>query len=548
MPERSAIRMPRLGLAARLAACLIGGAVVYSSCFSFFQQRLEQRHLESLVSMSAARIADVVRNSARDAMMHNDRERLYVMIRDIGREPGIRLLRIISEEGLVRHSTLTREIGTMVDKKAEACFGCHAQSQPLSRLPSKQRSRVFVEPDGLRTLAIILPIENSPDCSNAACHAHPAQRQILGVIDAHLALDGVDAQLAEHRTQMMAFTVAAALIVSLASVVFIFIFVHRPVRELIYGTLKIGRGDLKHRIHVESSDEFGLLAASFNRMAEELGQAYGELQEWGRRLEDRVHEKTEELEKAHKGMIHSEKMASLGKLAATVAHEVNNPLFGMLTYARLTMKEVVKSDLPEDKRKRILEYQEIIDRESKRCGELMKGLLTFARQSPPQHAMTQLNTIVARAQALVAHQYELAQIELTVNTDPALPEISCDPDQIQQVIIVLLVNACEALGHGGSVTVSTRTLDSGQGVLIGVRDTGPGISSDVQAQIFEPFFSTKDDQHRTGLGLAVARGIIDRHGGTITVESKPGDGAEFRVQLPLSTGLKPATAVARETT
>jgi two-component system NtrC family sensor kinase len=293
---------------------------------------------------------------------------------------------------------------------------------------------------------------------------------------------------------------------------------------------------------VGSSDEFGLLAASFNRMAEELGQAYGQLQDWGRRLEDRVHEKTEELEKAHKGMIHSEKMASLGKLAATVAHEVNNPLFGMLTYARLTMKEVVKSDLPEDKRKRILEYQEIIDRESKRCGELMKGLLTFARQSPPQHAMTQLNTIVARAQALVTHQYALAQIELIVSTDPALPGISCDPDQIQQVLIVLLVNAC------GRLPIRTHTLDSGQGVLISVRDTGPGISSDVQAQIFEPFFSTKDDQHRTGLGLAVARGIVDRHGGTITVESKPGEGAEFRVQLPLSTGPQPTSTVARETT
>jgi two-component system NtrC family sensor kinase len=540
--------MPRLGLGARLAGCLIGGAIVYSSCFSFFQQRLEQRQQESLVSMSAARIAHVVRNSARDAMMHNDRERLYVMIRDVGREPGMRLLRIISQEGLIRHSTRSGEIGTMVDKKAEACFGCHAQDQPLSRLPDKQSSRVFVEPDGHRTLAIILPIENSSDCSNAACHAHPPQRRILGVIDAHLALDSVDAQLAEHRTQMMAFTIAAALIVSLLSGVFIFVFVHRPVRELIYGTLKIGRGDLKHRIHVESSDEFGLLAASFNRMAEELGRAYGELQEWARRLEDRVHEKTAELEQAHKGMIHSEKMASLGKLAATVAHEVNNPLFGMLTYARLTMKEVVKSDLPEAKRKRILEYQEIIDRESKRCGELMKGLLTFARQSPPQHAMTQLNTIVARAHALVAHQYELAQIELIVHTDLALPEISCDPDQIQQVLIVLLVNACEALGHGGAVTVSTRTLDAGQGVLISVRDTGPGIPSEVQAQIFEPFFSTKDDQHRTGLGLAVARGIVDRHGGTITVDSKPGEGAEFRVQLPLSTGPQPVTAVARETT
>jgi two-component system, NtrC family, sensor kinase len=548
MSDRSAIRMPRLGLAARLAACLIGGAIVYSSCFSFFQQRLEQRQQESLVSMSAARIADVVRNSARDAMMHNDRERLYAMIRDIGREPGMRLLRIISEEGLVRHSTRTSEIGTMVDKRAEACYGCHEQNQPLTRLPNRARSRVFFEPDGHRTLAIILPIENSPDCSTAACHAHPANRQILGVIDAHLSLQGVDEQLAEHRTQMMAFTIAAAMIVSLLSAGFIFIFVHRPVRELIYGTLKIGRGDLKHRINVGSSDEFGLLATAFNRMAGELGQAYGELQEWARRLEDRVHEKTAELEQAHKGMIHSEKMASLGKLAATVAHEVNNPLFGMLTYARLTMKEVVKSDLPEDKRKRILEYQEIIDRESKRCGELMKGLLTFARQSPPQHAMTQLNSIVDRARALVSHQYELAQIELIVHADPALPEISCDPDQIQQVLIVLLVNACEALVQGGSVTVSTSALGDGQGVLITVRDTGPGISADVQAQIFEPFFSTKDDQHRTGLGLAVARGIIDRHGGTITVESNPGEGAEFRVQLPLSTGPHPASAIAREST
>ena len=176
----------------------------------------------------------------------------------------------------------------------------------------------------------------------------------------------------------------------------------------------------------------------------------------------------------------------------------------------------------------------------------MKGLLTFARQSPPQHAMTQLNKIVDRARALVAHQYSLAQIDLVIHTDAALPEISCDPDQIQQVLIVLLVNACEAMGQGGSVTVSTGALHNGEGVLITVRDTGPGISKDVQAQIFEPFFSTKDDQHRTGLGLAVARGIIDRHGGTITVESNLGQGAEFRVQLPILIGPRPTLAVVRE--
>ena len=540
--------MPRRGLAAKLAGYLIGGALIYSACFSFFEQRIEQRHLEALVSLSATRVADIIRNSARQSMLRNDREQLYAMIGDIGREPGIRLLRLINEQGLVRHSTNLREVGTMVDKSAEACYACHAQSQPLSRLNRQDRMRIFSEPDGRRTLAIIQPIENAPDCSTAACHAHPAERQILGVIDVHLALDAVDAQLAEHRVQMMGFTIFAAVIVSLLGGGFIFLFVHRPVRELIYGTLRIGRGDLGHRIRVQSRDELGLLAASFNQMAEDLGQAYGQLQEWAHRLEERVRDKTAELEKAHKGMIHNEKMASLGKLAATVAHEVNNPLFGMLTYARLTMKELAKSDLTAESRDRILSYQAIIERESKRCGELMKGLLAFARQAPPQHAMTQLNTIVERARALVAHQYELAQIELRIQLAPDLPEISCDPDQIQQVLISLLANACDAVGHGGSVTVTTRALPAGDGVALSVRDTGPGIPEEIQTQIFEPFFSTKDDQHRTGLGLAVARGIVERHGGTITVESQPGKGAEFLVHLPLSTAPEHVAAVAKEIT
>ena len=211
----------------------------------------------------------------------------------------MRLLRIISEEGLVRHLHTDQRDRDDGGQKGRGLLRLPcARTSHFLACPPRKRSRVFFEPDGHRTLAIILPIENSTDCSSAACHAHPPQRQILGVIDAHLSLESVDAQLAEHRTQMMAFTIAAALIVSLLSAVFIFVFVHRPVRELIYGTLKIGRGDLKHRIHVGSSDEFGLLAAAFNRMAGELGQAYGELQEWARRLEDRVHEKTAELEQS----------------------------------------------------------------------------------------------------------------------------------------------------------------------------------------------------------------------------------------------------------
>ncbi|MGB9609823.1 MAG: sensor histidine kinase, partial [Bryobacteraceae bacterium] len=300
--------------------------------------------------------------------------------------------------------------------------------------------------------------------------------------------------------------------------------------DLVAGTMRLAQGDLSCRIQVRSRDELGVLAESFNQMAEDLERTHQELKTWAETLEERVRQKTAELEAAQKSLIHTEKMASLGRLAATVAHEVNNPLFGMLTYARLVLKDIQKPNLDEATRQRMIDNLRIIERESRRCGDLMKNLLAFARQSTPQRLRVQLNQVVERAVKLVAHQYELSQIALRAKLDPDLPEIDCDPGQIQQVLIVLLANAQEALGRGGEVVVETRR--RADGVEFIVRDNGPGIPKELQLQIFEPFFSTKDDPHRTGLGLAVAKGIVERHGGTITLNSEPGRGAEFIIFLP----------------
>jgi two-component system NtrC family sensor kinase len=379
---------------------------------------------------------------------------------------------------------------------------------------------------------MIKPIENQAQCSNAACHAHPEMQRILGVIDVNLSLASVDEHLASTQRNLIRFTAVAVLLICAVSLIFIWAVLYKPIQRLMTGTHRLAGGDLDYRLPVQSGDELGDLAASFNKMTEELESAHGEITEWARTLEDRVEKKTQELERAHNSLVSSEKMASLGKLAATVAHEVNNPLFGILTYSRLCLKELENPQALPGAAGKLTDRLKLIERESRRCGDIIRNLLTFARQAPSRREPNQLNELIERALALVRHQFELQSVELERDLDPDMPPVYCDANQFQQVILVLCVNAGEAMGQGGKLVVSSRFDGASDQAVIHVKDTGPGIPADVLKQIFEPFFTTKDDKLRTGLGLAVARSIIEQHAGTISVTSKPGLGAEFTVTLP----------------
>ena len=528
-----------MNLTVKLAAAVVASFAALVALSGYLSLREHRRHSEELVLVSADRVTDLIQRSTRYQMLNNDREALYQMITSLGSEPGIRRIRIFNQEGRISFSTDPAEVNTVVDKQAEACYKCHSQSEPLTRLDRPDRARTFQESSGARVLGMMRPIENQPACSAAACHAHPPGQRILGVIDANLSLASVDAQLAEYRNHIAGFTGVAVLLGSLVSLGFILIVVYKPIGELLAGTKKVAGGDLGHRIPVRSADELGGLAASFNKMTADLAQAREEITAWTRTLEDRVEKKSRQLERAYASMVANEKMASLGKLSATIAHEVNNPLFGILTYSRLALRALEPADVSPATKAQTIEHLHIIERESRRCGEILKNLLAFARQAPPRRQAQNLNLLVERALALVRHQMEMQEIELAANLSSSLVPCMCDGDQVQQVVLALLMNAVEAMPRGGRLEVTTGLDASGAVAQIRVRDSGAGVAADVLPRIFEPFFTTKEDQHGTGLGLAVARNIAEQHGGSVTVLSTPREGTEFTLSLPLESPAAP---------
>ncbi len=523
----------RFGLAPKLALCLgatTAAVILLYASVSLRYQRLES---ERIAIQDANRFGELIQRSTRYLMLRNDREALNEVLNTIGGQPGTHRVRVFSGTGTIRFSTDPRELGTAVNKNAEACFGCHADGQIPAQLQRSDHARILTDPSGERKVGVIRVIQNEPACSNANCHAHPAAQRVLGVIDTSLSLAGMDAQLAAQRKRIIRTTLITLVVITLACIAFAWWVVGKPVRRLIKGTQLLAQGDLDHRLAVHSADELGELATSFNAMAESLAHAQQEIKDWGHTLEARVDQKSRELEGVQRTMITREKMASLGKLAATVAHEVNNPLAGILTYARLSLKQLNKNAADPAVHAEIVENLRTIERESRRCGDLMRNLLTFARQAPSQRELNDLNTLVRHGLALVHHQLEFKGITLKDNLQENLLPIRCDAGQIRQVILALLVNAGEAMPEGGLLEISTALDAGGQTVLLRVRDTGVGIPPETLPHIFDPFFTTKDNQQSTGLGLAVASSIVEQHGGEISVNSVPGNGTEFVVALPL---------------
>jgi two-component system NtrC family sensor kinase len=385
--------------------------------------RAHETDLIDEVYWSADQLGAVIPRSTRYDMLGNRRESLHRQIEAVGEQEGIGVVRVFNKEGRIVFSSDDAEIGTAVDKQAEACYGCHAAGQPLERPPIDLRSRIFTASGGERVLGVVRPIPNEPGCSQGDCHAHGPEATVLGVLDVTVSLAGVEERLSRSRLRLAGL---AGVAIGAGSLILWWSnrrLVLRPVELLAAATHRVAAGDLDTRVPVTGRHELGSLQRDFNRMVERLADARSQIAQ-------------------------ADKLASVGRLAAGVAHEINNPLTGVLTFASVLAR---REELPADARDDL----HVIVRETKRCRDIVKGMLDFARRTPARREPTDVNEVVRRAAAILVKQLTLGRVALDLDLEPGVPRLSADANQLQQVVVNLLLNATDAVGEGGRIRVRT---------------------------------------------------------------------------------------------
>jgi two-component system NtrC family sensor kinase len=520
-------------LVAQLLLILILTAGVALAASAALALRASRTHLLTHVRSTTGNTADLVRLAAHDGMLLN-RPDVVQTLRNLVRGPAVAAIRWCTARRArsscrptmrkwARRSPRLRDVPELP---------CQGRARDVALL---EKSALAVVPQGYEVLRHLSVIQNEQACARKDCHPSPSQARILGVLDVEVSMQPLKAAIAETRSQMVGLTAALIGAVGLVLGAFIRRVVQRPVARLKVGARRIASGDLDTRIEVTGEHELARLAQAFNRMAEDLATARLEVTQWSQTLEEKVVEKTSELRRAQRQVLHTEKMSSLGKLSATVAHELNNPISGMLNYTRLVRRVLADQPLDKDVRQELDGYLEVLQHECARCGTIVQNLLVFARRSGADMAPTDVNEVIDRSLMLVRHHLEIAGIQLRQQRLEGDSQIIADPGQIQQALVALLVNAVEAIKEAGDRDGELAVGADGDAdwVRIHITDSGVGIPPEVLPRIFEPFFSTKDKESGVGLGLAVVYGIVQRHGGRhLDVDTAPGRGTTFHLRLP----------------
>jgi two-component system, NtrC family, sensor kinase len=537
-------RMPRK-LGPKLIISLTILIVAMSGISGYLNFRSQKKQLVETMILGADQLSRSITSATWHAMLDDDRRAAYQIMQVIADKQGVDRIRMYNREGRMVFSTDAHEQPTRASLSSEVCAGCHNQHTVLDRPTENTRVRYAKSPGGVKTINMVAPIYNEPSCSNAACHAHRASTKVLGVVDVALRLDPVQKQTRAMTVQTVGWTLLEVAIGAAFVILFTKRFVATPIRELIAGTKAVSEMELDRPIRIGGAGrslEIDELVDSFNRMRERLKVAVADLNDMQSTLELKVDERTQQLKAAQKKLVQSDRLATLGQLAASVAHEINNPISGVLNLSMLLERLMASGGFPAGREPEFRKYLSMISIETARVGRIVSDLLAFSRRSKPQRSAADLNKLVRTTIGLADHKLKLISAEIVLHLQEDLPPVECDASQIQQVILNLVLNGAQAMQPrgGGKLTIRTRLIANEESVELCVEDTGEGIAPENLSRIFDPFFTTKADGKGVGLGLAVLYGIVKAHEGEVEVVSQPNEGTTFTISLPLKSRGKAA--------
>jgi len=363
----------------RLLVPLVVTVAVVLAVHAAIGFRSTKEYFLEFVRTDVDRTSGLVKRATHDGMLLNRKEDVQASIARLAETPEIAAIRVYDKKGFIAMSARPSEIGNRILADSATCCSCHQEegTRDAAMLEHKSLARINGGNEVLRHLSVIV---NEPSCAAAACHAHPPDQRVLGVLDLEMSMAPFETAVRSAQRQFLWTTLMLIFVMGSLAAVLIKRLVQRPVLRLCEGTRRIADGDLDTRVEVRGRHELARLAEAFNRMAEDLRAARSAVTEWSQKLEEKVIEKTEELSRVQRQVLHMEKMASLGKLSATVAHEINNPLSGMLAYARLVRREIGNQPISAGAREELTRYLALLERECVRCGTIVQNLLLFARR------------------------------------------------------------------------------------------------------------------------------------------------------------------------
>ena len=526
------------GILHRLTRSITGKLVIVISLFTilgtslslFTTIRAEKKNSMADALTYITSFSDLMRKSIRHDMMNVSPEDIQKTLEFFGTSDSIENVRVLDHTGRISYASFQGEVGSFVSKGSSHCTGCHAgDTTPLPALEIDKRWSIAENPDNTRTITFAEPIYNESDCHTAECHAHGSENKVLGILLTDFSLQTIDTRIEKQVSQISLFIILVVVIIAAILCIILWSIVLKPLIRLTGGMQRVSSGDISQKINIQSDDEIGRLASTFNTMTDELTIARQRMEEWTQTLEEEVYKQTRVIKQTQDKLIQAEKMAALGRVTADIAHEIRNPLTALGGFGR----RLLKSATSKNQKK----YAEVIVSESDRLEQVLKDVLIYSRNVRTDFEKDSVNGIIAKSIDLYQNICEEQTIAVKAQYNTDLP-VLLQKDQVQQAANNLITNAIDAMSDGGTLTISTELEKANhiEYVAVNVQDTGKGIPADKLPLVFEPFFTTKRIGQGTGLGLSICKKIVEEHGGFI--KAKNGTGLTISMFFPYQNGEK----------